>query len=646
MTTALRMLCLLAAALMLSQFSGCRHAVPRPAQGAEITRPGGAQSVALPGGAAMELRWIPGGTFAMGRYAGEKDGYADESPQHEVTLSRGFWMGAREVTQAQWRAVMGTAPWTGRKSVQDAPQAPAVFISWDDAQAFAAKVSAATGRRFCLPTEAEWEHGCRAGTTTRFHWGEDLHYERLNDYAWWRGTVLVTGNRFARATGTKRTNDWGLHDMGGNVFEWCQDWYGPYAEGPATDPAGPETGARRVNRGGSWITIGGACRSARRGCDAPGAAYDDLGFRVVMEPEHAAVGEIQAGAPRTTDVFVAGTGGVDTYRIPSLLVAADGSLLAFCEARKVSIADASPTDLVLRRSLDGGRTWLPTQVLVRGAGDEAIMNPTPVLDRTDGRILLFCMSANTGGENHNRLLLLSSADNGAAWSAPEEAAPRVAGYLDTFVPGAGVGIQMRGGRLIIPGYAGDFDENTKAGFFSRVLFSDDHARSWTMGAPLPQFSDECQAAEISGGRLMLNVRGDMGTGCRGVAVSNNRGRTWREFRWNHALNECPCQASLLAYDACNTPGGPRLLFSNPDNSGEKFGAADRTRMTVRLSYDDGRTWPVKKLIHAGPSSYSSLVRLPDGDIGLVHEGGEKHRREWIRFTRFSLAWLTDGADRP
>ena len=638
--------CLVLPLLCLFTMAGCQHAVvPAARQGAEETRPGAAQTVTLPGGVSMGLRWIPAGTFQMGCIEGEQDGYANESPRHEVTLSRGYWMGICEVTQAQWRAVMGTTPWKGQKYVPDNPLHPAVCVSWEDARAFTEKLSAATGRTFRLPTEAEWEHACRAGSNTRFPWGDDAAYERIDDFAWWRGTALVTSEKHARPVGTKKPNAWGLHDMCGNVFEWCQDWYGPYAEGEVADPSGPQTGTRRVDRGGSWMTIGGTCRSARRGYDDPSLALDDLGLRVVMEPAKTVPEEtLQAGAPKTTHVFVAGAEGVDTYRIPSLLVAGDGSLLLFCEARKVSIADASPTDMVLRRSVDGGRTWLPTQVLARGTGEEALMNPTPVLDRTDGRILLFCINANTGGENHNTLMLLSSADHGKTWSAPDKAQPRITGYDDTFVPGAGVGIQMRNGRLIIPGYAGDFDNDTKAGFLSRVLYSDDHGAHWTMGEPLPQFTDECQAVELQDGRLMLNARGDMGTGCRAVAVSRDGGRRWADFGWNRMLNECPCQASIARYSTCGEPGGSRLLFANPDNTGEAYGVLERTRMTVRLSYDEGKTWPVKKLIHAGPSSYSLLVRLPDGDIGLVYEGGDKHRREWIRFVRFSLAWLTGGAD--
>ncbi|NQT17196.1 MAG: exo-alpha-sialidase [Planctomycetes bacterium] len=152
--------------------------------------------------------------------------------------------------------------------------------------------------------------------------------------------------------------------------------------------------------------------------------------------------------------------------------------------------------------------------------------------------------------------------------------------------------------------------------------------------------------ELVDGKLMVNMRDNTGKSCRAVATSSDGGQTWSEPSWDRALNECPCQASLIRYDDARAHGRSRLLFANPDVSGERYGVVHRTRMTVRLSYDGGKTWPVEKLIHAGPSSYSSLVRLPDGDVGLVYEGGQQHRREWIRFARISLAWLTDGQDRP
>jgi len=125
-----------------------------------------------------------------------------------------------------------------------------------------------------------------------------------------------------------------------------------------------------------------------------------------------------------------------------------------------------------------------------------------------------------------------------------------------------------------------------------------------------------------------------------VAISKDGGETWGPVFWDRTLNECPCQASILRHSRADQDGRSIILFANPDNAGERYGAVERTKMTVRLSYDEAQTWPVKKLIHAGPSSYSSLVRFPNGDVGLVFEGGEKHRREWIRFTRLPLEWLT------
>ncbi len=351
--------------------------------------------------------------------------------------------------------------------------------------------------------------------------------------------------------------------------------------------------------------------------------------------------------PARTDVFVAGQDGVHTYRIPAMIVSPSGALLVFCEARKQGIGDASPTDMVLKRSLDGGRTWLPMQTLVRGEGTDAIMNPCAVLDRTSGTVFLFCCNTNRAqrGE-HRRHLLLASRDDGRTWSPPTEIGSQTAEYNDTFVSGPGVGIQTTAGRLVIPGYTShDPDFRNEKGLRSRVLFSDDHGQSWHMSQPVSADTNESQVVELVDGRLMLNMRQGTGQSCRAVAISKDGGESWEDVSWDRTLNECPCQASFLRYSRADVDGKSRILFANPDNAGAQYGV-ERTKMTVRISYDEGQTWPVKKLIHAGPSSYSSLVRLPDGDVGLVFEGGEKHRREWIRFTRLPLAWLTDGADSP
>jgi sialidase-1 len=351
--------------------------------------------------------------------------------------------------------------------------------------------------------------------------------------------------------------------------------------------------------------------------------------------------------PNQTDVFVAGRGRIHTYRIPALVASPSGALLVFCEARRESIRDASPTDMVLRRSLDGGATWLPLQTLVRGEGSDAVMNPCAVVDRASGSICLCCCNTNraTRGE-HRRHLLLRSGDDGRTWSAAADIGGLIAGYDDTFVPGPGCGIQTTAGRLVIPGYTSPetIDAQGETGFRSRVLYSDDHGQTWRLGQPVSADTNEAQVIELTDGRLLLNMRQGTGQSCRAVALSADDGESWAPVTWDRALNECPCQASILRHSSVAKDGKSIILFANPDNTGAGYGAVERTRMTVRISYDEAHTWPIRKLIHAGPSSYSGLVRLANGDVGLVFEGGETHRREWIRFCRLPLSWLADGQD--
>jgi sialidase-1 len=352
-----------------------------------------------------------------------------------------------------------------------------------------------------------------------------------------------------------------------------------------------------------------------------------------------------AGELTHVDVFIGGVDGVHTYRIPSLLVAPGGTLLAFCEARKIGSGDASPTDMVLKRSLDGGQTWLPMQVLVRGDGDEAIMNPCPLVDGST--ILLFCMNAHKKARNHHRHLLLTSGDDGQTWSEPRVLDECIAAYDDTFVPGPGVAIRTRGGRLVVPGYTNVIDaDGGRPASFSRVVYSDDGGRSWRLGQPVVSAtSNESQVVELADGSLLLNWREQnhldrtAHRGCRGTAVSRDGGETWSEPVFALELNEAPCQAGFVRGTLAADGDRNRLLFSNPDAVPGPDGG-ERTKMTVRMSYDEGRTWPVARLIHAGPTAYSCPAMLPAGDIGLLYEGGEQGRYERIRLARFSLVWLT------
>ena len=238
-------------------------------------------TVELPGGVALRLVWVEPGTFLMGSPPSGADRGSDEVPQHLVTITRGFWLGRDELTQGQWTAVTGAAPWSGRDWVQADPDRPAVCVSWLDAQAFAERLSRATGVAFRLPTEAEWEYACRAGTTGRWSFGDRA--ATMADFGWYSANAWSAGLRQAQPVAGKRPNPWGLYDMHGNVYEWVQDWYGVYPAGPQTDPRGPTWGDRRVLRGGGFAGSATGARSALRACGSPDYQASYLGVRLVWQ---------------------------------------------------------------------------------------------------------------------------------------------------------------------------------------------------------------------------------------------------------------------------------------------------------------------------------------------------------------------------
>ena len=236
----------------------------------------------------LEMVLIPAGTFTMGCPSTER-GYiaANEWPPHEVTITDAFYMGKYEVTQAHWEAVVGYNPST----FSGPPNHPVKVVSWDDCQTFIESLNLLEQRTFRLPTEAEWEYACRAGTTTRFSFGDalecsdlfDVYCELMDQYMWWLGNKTYQGNvSDTKEVGLKLPNPWGLFDMHGNVFEWCSDWWQePTSRGPQIDPQGPATGSNRVIRGGSWNTSARGCRSAYRGGTDPKSPSSFIGFRIV-----------------------------------------------------------------------------------------------------------------------------------------------------------------------------------------------------------------------------------------------------------------------------------------------------------------------------------------------------------------------------
>jgi formylglycine-generating enzyme required for sulfatase activity len=218
----------------------------------------------------------------------------DNETQHPVTISKPFYMQTTEVTQGQWKALMETEPWKGKEFsqyVKEGDNYPAVYISWNDAVRYCQRLSRITDNTYRLPTEAEWEYACRAETTTTWHFGDDE--KALGVYAWYWDKQSPAGKRSAHQVGLKPPNAFGLHDMHGNVLEWCHDYFAVvsvvdvseqyYEQSPEKDPTGPTSGTFRVLRGGSWFHDGHHTRSAHRSWDAADTRLNYNGFRVVRE---------------------------------------------------------------------------------------------------------------------------------------------------------------------------------------------------------------------------------------------------------------------------------------------------------------------------------------------------------------------------
>jgi sialidase-1 len=353
-----------------------------------------------------------------------------------------------------------------------------------------------------------------------------------------------------------------------------------------------------------------------------------------------------AGQLTEQDLFVSGVGGYHTYRIPALEVTAQGTLLAFCEGRKHSRADAGEIDLLLRRSTDGGATWGETQVVVTDPG-MTCGNPAPVLDRHTGTIWLpFCKNEAEGGEARIRAgkaprtaWLTHSQDDGATWVEPVEITAGVKDPTWTwYATGPCHGIQLATGRLLIPcdhrvrpdGAGGE--ERRR----SHVIYSDDHGATWRIGGVVElEGTNESTAVETADGAVYLNCRDQAKRGRRCAAWSRDGGATFPEFYWDEALVEPACQASLVRFTEARRHGRNRVLFANP-------ASATRDTLTVRLSEDECRTWNAGRVLWPGSAAYSDLAVTADLAAYCLYERGEESPYERLTLARFDLAWLTDG----
>ncbi|MBU2906891.1 glycoside hydrolase [Arenibacter algicola] len=344
-------------------------------------------------------------------------------------------------------------------------------------------------------------------------------------------------------------------------------------------------------------------------------------------------------------IFEGGNEGYKCFRIPAVVTTKKGALLAFAEGRKNGCSDTGSIDLVMKRSTDGGKTWGKLEVLWHDEGNTC-GNPSPVVDRTTGDI--FLLSTWNLGEDHEseiiaqkskdtrRVFVIKSENEGKSWSAPKEITSDVKLPNWTwYATGPGSGIQILGGkykdRLVI---ASDHIEAVTKKYYSHTIYSDDHGSTWKLGGstPLDQVN-ECEVVELSNHSLMLNMRNyDRNMSSRQLAYSDDGGESWKDMHHHESLIEPICQASTLRFDF---KGQLYVLFANPAN------AKNRVNMTLRLSRDDGKTWPVEKQIFQGPSAYSDLTFIDRKNIGILYEGGYKSAYQGIIWESVSITKLLE-----
>jgi hypothetical protein len=590
----------------------------------------------------MRLARIPAGSYTMGQ---EEGGDWDERPVHRVRITRPFYVGLTEVTNAQYeRYDPGHRAMRGRRGLSTADDEPVVFVSWHDAVGFCEWLSAQEGQPYRLPTEAEWEYACRAGTTTAYHIGDELPaaYHRHQQEVWDPVPVPLH-------VGRTPPNAWGLYDLHGNVEEWCHDWYGPYEPGEQVDPVGRASGTFRVTRGGSHNTEARYLRSANRSGTLPEDASWLIGFRVVQAP---LPGSVPLPAPDTKPWATAvspvkadwdararwGAGcepdrpyfygplpfvrwpsrpeSVPMYghnHCPSLTWCDNGDLLAAwfsCERER-----GREMTILASRLRAGADEWeLPSEFF--NAPDR---NMTGTALFNDGQGTLYHFNGLEAGARWANLALVmrTSKDSGASWSRPRLIAPDHA-PRNQVISGTSM---TQEGYLVQP-----CDAVYGGSGGTAIHVSRDGGHTWTdpgAGTPKPDYARDPSGGTIAGihagvvqrgdGSLLAFGRGDNRLGSDDnigqrmpVSVSRDLGQTW-----TYAASEFPPINGGQRLVLMRLREGPILFISFTDSSEKRDDphwpsveglsfedAAGRAfrfyGMFAALSFDEGASWPVRK----------------------------------------------------
>ncbi len=352
--------------------------------------------------------------------------------------------------------------------------------------------------------------------------------------------------------------------------------------------------------------------------------------------------------PNRQDLFVGGTDGYRAYRIPALVVTNKGTVLAFCEGRKMASGDTGDIDLLLKRSRDGGKTWSKASLVYEEGGDAEITigNPCPIVDRRTGRIHLLYV------RDYHQLFSTYSDDDGLTWSAPEEHTAILKGFdypVVLIATGPVHGIQTSNGRLIAPVWICDRERKdryvnpTKDRIRAGTIYSDDGGKTWQTGGLVPAeiaMLHECTVVERKDGSLLLNMRA-RNAGYRAVATSSDGGLSWSNPVLDRQLPDPTCQGALVSLNE------EEILFSNPAVSSKDDSkmSATRRNLTLRLSADGGRTWSHGRVVDEGFAGYSDLAVTERGKILCLFENGSENYHQKISLMIVDREWLTSGDER-